>query len=245
MAQNNLTQDDVRGVLNLLENGQQQDAKEAFCKIYHKLYDNDIYDAVGHLTREIHEAIYNFVQDERLEQIAGVEMPDASERLSKIIKLTDEAANKTLDAVDECKPIASSLNKSLCDLIPFWQRLMCRNIKKEEFVSLCHQVDSMLNDTKEYSNILLNKLDVILMAQDYQDLTGQMINNVIKLVSEIENKLLDFLILIGKTPINNNNDVSLKADISPQGPALERQKQHKVVATSQDEVDDLLASLGF
>ena len=106
-------------------------------------------------------------------------------------------------------------------------------------------VDGLIHDTKTNAEKVCEQLNAILMAQDYQDLTGQMIQKVIALVSEVEDKLLKFLM-----NFSDEDRLSLLDDatsgINPQGPALESVKeQSDNVATSQDDVDDLLASLGF
>jgi len=118
-------------------------------------------------------------------------------------------------------------------------------IDRDNFVTLCRNVDGLIHDTKTNAEKVCEQLNAILMAQDYQDLTGQMIQKVIALVSEVEDKLLKFLM-----NFSDEDRLSLLDDatsgINPQGPALESVKeQSDNVATSQDDVDDLLASLGF
>ena len=172
-------------------------------------------------------------------------MPRASERLSSIIKMTDSAASRTLDAVDACEPMVKSLQTAVEKLLPAWSSLMHGRIDRDNFVTLCRNVDGLIHDTKINAEKVCEQLNAILMAQDYQDLTGQMIQKVIALVSEVEDKLLKFLM-----NFSDEDRLSLLDDatsgINPQGPALESVKeQSDNVATSQDDVDDLLASLGF
>ena len=172
-------------------------------------------------------------------------MPRASERLSSIIKMTDSAASRTLDAVDACEPMVKSLQAAVEKLLPAWSSLMHGRIDRDNFVTLCRNVDGLIHDTKINAEKVCEQLNAILMAQDYQDLTGQMIQKVIALVGEVEDKLLKFLM-----NFSDEDRLSLLDDatsgINPQGPALESVKeQSDNVATSQDDVDDLLASLGF
>ena len=92
---------------------------------------------------------------------------------------------------------------------------------------------------------MCEELNTILLAQDYQDLTGQMIQKVITLVAEVEEKLLTFLKNFTDEEKSITKD-DAQQGLTPQGPALESVKeQTENVASSQDEVDDLLASLGF
>ncbi len=244
-----LTVADLEEIRDLLECGMQDEAEEQLVLLSKQFTQNkndEVYEQVGTLTRDLHEAIKNFAEDDRLRVIANVDMPKASERLSSIIQMTDTAASKTLDAVEACEPMVKSLNESIERLLPTWSSLMRGRIKREEFVSLCRSVDSMIHDTKEHAQRVSEQLNVILMAQDYQDLTGQMIQKVITLVSEVEDKLLQFLTNFSdeekKLILNNSDAVN---GISPQGPATGEERKSEQIAANQDDVDDLLASLGF
>ncbi len=210
-----------------------------------------IFSEVGILTRGLHDSIRNFVEDSRLRVITDVEFPDASERLRYIINMTDAAATKTIDAVDACSPMADKLSNSIEELMPMWDRLMHGNIDRFEFVRLCHDIDSLLVQTRADVSILSSHLQKILLAQDYQDLTGQMIQKIIGLVGEVEDKLVSFLTNVSEyLPGANTAKVDKTAHakqtaVEAQGPALARQKANAEAAATQDEVDDLLASLGF
>ena len=159
--------------------------------------------------------------------------------------MTDKAANRTLDAVDKCTPIANALKASIDDLMPIWKHLMNGRIDRFEFVFLCHRIDDLLKKTADDASDLSKQLNEILMAQDFQDLTGQMIQRVVSLITEVEDKLVDFLRYFGQyTPEQDQDRIKEKA-IEAQGPALDSQIEANTAAASQDEVDDLLASLGF
>ena len=186
-----------------------------------------------------------FAYDPRLREITDEEIPNASERLRYIITVTDKAATRTLDAVDKCTPIALALKSSIDDLMPIWKHLMNGRIDRFEFVFLCHRIDDLLKKTASDASDLSNQLNEILMAQDFQDLTGQMIQRVVGLITEVEDKLVEFLRFFGQyTPVQDQERMKQKA-IEAQGPALGSQIEDNTAAASQDEVDDLLASLGF
>lgn len=242
-----ITLEEAQELVMYLEAGMQEEADRKFMSIVRARKPN-VFVEVGNLTRDLHEAIRNFAEDPRLRDIADIEIPNASERLRYIITMTDKAATRTLDAVDNCKPLANELIAAIEDILPLWNRLMHRDIDRYEFVSLCHQVDQLLNSTKEHAYTLSHQLDEILMAQDYQDLTGQMIQKVISLVTEVEGHLVKFLVtfsqISGIQPVPAE-ERDKQPSIEAAGPALESQKQTKEVVSSQDDVDDLLASLGF
>ncbi len=250
-----ITLDEARELVMLLEAGMQDEADSQFMTLMRRCEPN-IYNEVGTLTRDLHEAIRSFAEDPRLRDIADIEIPDASERLRYIIKMTDKAANRTLDAVDACTPLVHKLTESIDNLMPVWNRLMHGKIDRFEFVTLCHQIDDLLNQTKENVDVLSSQLNEILMAQDYQDLTGQMIQKVIALVTEVEDELVKFLVsfsrIEGISPQIKKDSAKLideaeqvKKSLEAQGPATQTMVETGKVMATQDDVDDLLASLGF
>lgn len=239
-----LTLEDAKELVMLLEAGMQQEADKKLLAITQK-HEESFYQQVGYLTRDLHTAVQKFAYDPRLREITDEEIPNASERLRYIITVTDKAATRTLDAVDKCTPIALALKSSIDDLMPIWKHLMNGRIDRFEFVFLCHRIDDLLKKTAEDASDLSNQLNEILMAQDFQDLTGQMIQRVVGLITEVEDKLLEFLRFFGQyTPVQDQERLKQKA-IEAQGPALDSQIEANAAAASQDEVDDLLASLGF
>ncbi|WP_281071636.1 protein phosphatase CheZ [Succinivibrio dextrinosolvens] len=244
-----LTVADLEEIKDLLESGMQEQAEDkllVLSKNFSQQKNDEVYEQVGNLTRDLHEAIKRFAEDERLRVIANVDMPRASERLTSIIQMTDAAASKTLDAVEACAPMVKTLNDSVEKLLPAWGSLMKGRINRDNFVSLCRNVDTLIHDTKDNATRVSEQLNVILLAQDYQDLTGQLIQNVITLVSEVEDKLLQFLTHFSdeeKNSILENSDAV--NGITPQGPATGDVLKSDKIAATQDDVDDLLASLGF
>jgi len=209
--------------------------------------EDGMFDKVGELTRELHDALRSFQNDTRLLDMAGHDIPDAKDRLNYVIEMTDSAANKTMDAVDACLPIADKLIEDLEAVTPNWEGLMRRDLVLGEFKILCHQIDSMIKESTSSALTLRSSLTDILMAQDFQDLTGQMIRRVIALVQEIESKLVGILTVchagnvVSKPDRNVNNT---KKDIEAEGPIMNAAERDDVV-NGQDDVDDLLSSLGF
>ena len=208
---------------------------------------DSMFEQVGELTRELHDALLSFRNDTRLIDMAGQDLPDAQDRLNYVIEMTDQAANKTMDAVDTCFPIADKLVSDLEEVMPNWQKLMTRELALGEFKTLCHLLDAMIKESTNSASMLRASLTDILMAQDFQDLTGQMIRRVIALVQEIEVKLVGILTVCHNDDIESKSDKSennIKKAIEVEGPALHAEERDDVV-NGQDDVDDLLSSLGF
>ena len=206
---------------------------------------NMIYGQVGELTRELHDALLNFQNDTRLIDMAGQELPDAKDRLNYVIEMTDKAANTTMDAVDYCLPIADKLIKDLEAITPSWTGLMTRKLNVGDFKVLCHSVDDLFGQSKTGAADVRDKLTEILMAQDFQDLTGQLIKKVIDLVQDIESKLVAILTVCKEDELTLKSEEKQKErDITAEGPILNADERPDVV-NGQDDVDDLLSSLGF
>lgn len=236
----------AKELVELLENGLQDEANLLLKRIYESER-NPMFKEIGELTRDLHDSLQQFQIDERISEIATDEIPDARNRLNYVIEKTEVAANKTMDAVDRCMPIADSLHETLLLVRPKWNELMHGQIELSEFKALCHRVDGLLSQVEGNSSELRGQLTEILMAQDFQDLTGQIIRRVITLVNEVEQRLVDILTAFGteqsqQTEQQTSGDK--KASSSAEGPILNPHERTDAVA-SQDEVDDLLSSLGF
>ncbi|PSU71144.1 protein phosphatase [Photobacterium phosphoreum] len=227
----------------LLEQGQQQQANTLVQTLVEE-HHAPMYEEVGKMTRQLHDSLVSFRQDSRWNDLAKTDIPDARDSLSYVIDKTEAAANRTMDAVEITLPIAEQLQQTLHRLHPQWQRLMVGQIALTEFKQLCHDINALLLQVDQDSSLLREHLTDILMAQDFQDLTGQVIRRVITLVHEVEQRMLDILQAFGieQTPLSSSE--TLPSTITAEGPIINPQ-QRKDAVSSQDDVDDLLSSLGF
>lgn len=236
-----ITLEQAQHLVELLSAGQQQEADDIIKELAAPLQ-RDLFEEVGKLTRQLHSSLQDFQIDMRLSELATTEIPDAKERLNYVIDMTEQAANKTMDAVEECLPLADTIISNIQSVTPMWDKLMRRDIELSEFKTLCHDVQQFMSHSEHDSNRLRQLLNEILMAQDFQDLTGQMIRRVIDLVREVENSLVSMLTVFGdnkpSAPVVKDNK------IEAEGPIMNAELREDVVA-GQDEVDDLLSSLGF
>ncbi len=205
------------------------------------LSDSTLFREVGRLTRELHEAINGFLLDAKIADIAQREIPDASERLSYVIEMTEKSANTTLNAVEESLPLADELGAKAGQLYDEWEKFKGRKLSVDDFRILSDDLSVFLEIAKGHSNNLHKNLSDVLLAQDFQDLTGQIIRKVITLVTDIEDKLVQLVRISGsKLP-----DTKYKSAAETlEGPVVPGVEQGDVVQ-GQDDVDDLLSSLGF
>jgi chemotaxis protein CheZ len=237
-----ITLEQAQHLVELLSVGEQSQADDLFRELAVPLQ-RDLFEEVGKLTRQLHSALMDFQVDNRLAELASTEIPDAKQRLNYVIDMTEQAANKTMDAVEECLPLANALTTNIQLVMPSWDRLMRREIVLSEFKVLCHDVQDLMSRSENDSTRLRELLNQILMAQDFQDLTGQMIRRVIDLVMEVESNLVSMLTVFGEQPMVESQ-IAQKNNIEAEGPIMNAELRQDVV-TGQDEVDDLLSSLGF
>ena len=244
-----ITLEQAKQLVDLLEQGQQEQADELLMQIA-VVEQKELFEEVGKLTRQLHESLKNFQLDEQLFSLTQESLPDAKQRLNYVMEMTEEAANKTMDAVEASLPVADKLSSDIADIKPKWDKLMTRNINLGEFKSLCHEVNDFMGHTQQSSEQLIGLLTEVLMAQGFQDLTGQVIRRIIELVREVEISLINLLTVFG-TPVEGTIDLkeqkeesNTKLDERAEGPIIDAETRDDVVS-GQDEVDDLLSSLGF
>ncbi|MFT6101798.1 MAG: chemotaxis protein CheZ [Granulosicoccus sp.] len=218
--------------------------------------DQHIFQSIGKLTRGLHDAMLNFNVDGGVcapsdASAEECEFNDASNRLNYVIELTQNAAEKTMDMVEEAAPISLGLGQEAAVLKTEWLRLRQREMTPEEFRVFYTRLDGFFDVTSTSTLKLNENLQNIILEQGFQDLTGQVLKRVISLVSEVEGSLVSLVRIAGQVEsIVGINPEEVKAganderDIKGEGPQVKAEEREDVV-NSQDEVDDLLSSLGF
>lgn len=203
------------------------------------LVSSEIHKSIGLLTRQLHNALNGLGLIAKVQDLAG-EIPDAKSRLSYIARLTGEAAEKVLNRVDQAKVqnehIANEAN-----------RLGALIIQDPVGAVAKGKVLNFMNDVDHSSKIIDQHLTEIMMAQDFHDLTGQVIAKVVALAANIEEQLVQ--LLIQTAPLEMIAKETKPTEDKPYQPLLEGPVIHSNgnadVVTNQSEVDDLLASMGF
>ena len=234
----------ARSLVQQLEQGQEDEALTVIAQLA-GFRDSILFQEVGRLTRELHDSINSFVVDANIAQMASSEIPDAAERLTYVIDMTEEAANTTLGAVEDAMPLAETLHKDAQHLSELWSKFNARQLTVQDFREMSIELSVFLRDTQENSEALNAKLSAVLMAQGYQDLSGQIIRKVIDLVHDMEDKLVELVRLSGAKPLPGSNaEMANGPDIAAAGPVVPGVDKADAVQ-GQDDVDDLLSSLGF
>ncbi|WP_166265208.1 protein phosphatase CheZ [Marinobacter caseinilyticus] len=213
--------------------------------------DQSLYIEVGRLTRSLHEAIRNFQidpQNEEQQQALSM-MTDASDRLEYVIQMTSKAANRTMDLVEDAMPRVNAMRDQARSLRDDWQRLRRREMAPAEFRELYTRIDNYFITVADDAEAMYGSLSEILLAQDFQDLTGQVIHKVTTLVKEVEEHLLNLVVMAGHVDqlTGTVHELEKQEETSPEkgeGPQM-RAAERADVVSGQDDVDDLLSSLGF
>ena len=195
----------------------------------------DVHQKIGLLTRQLHDALNELGYADQLRGSAG-ELPDAQNCLSYIARLTGEAAEKVLSRVEQAK--------AQQDRMAAENRRVLEALVRDPVAAVAKGlVYNHLVDMEREAQVADNHLTEIMMAQDFHDLTGQVIARVVNLAGTIEKQLVQLLV---QTAPPTAQPVPLPAPERKQlsGPVVDPEGTPDVV-TNQSEVEDLLASLGF
>ncbi len=213
--------------------------------------DRTLYNEIGRLTRALHEAIKNLNVDTSVG--ASSEIANATDKLTYVLEMTDKSANRTMDLVDAAMPLASDIHERASRLNAQWQRFRKKELTPDEFRALSREMSQFLQDSAGQSQQLQGQLSDIVLAQDFQDLTGQVIHKVAALVRDVEARLVTLVLMAGNvdkitgithTDLDSGAIVQEEGkNIAAEGPQINKSSED--VVASQDDVDDLLSSLGF
>lgn len=232
----------VRALLVSMEDGDLEKAQD-YVDDLAEVRENVIYQEIGKLTRELHDSMNNFALDDRLSDLAEDEIPDARQRLAHVITMTEEAANNTLSAVEESLPLCDDVLTTTQSVEDEWKRFSNRELTLNEFKTLSETLKTYFETNSSNAEKINANLTQVLMAQGFQDLTSQIIKRVITLVEEVEKNMVNIIQLAGSK--SKNTDAKKNKDENyldgPVVPGLESAGS----VSGQDEVDDLLSSLGF
>ncbi|MGZ3159466.1 MAG: protein phosphatase CheZ [Burkholderiaceae bacterium] len=193
---------------------------------------------VGQMTRTLHDSLRGLGFDKLIERAAH-DIPNARDRLDYVAKMTEQAAQRVLNATDAAGPLQDKIDAGAKDLSRFWQNAVDEPFSEAQYRDLAERTLKYLNDTHLATSATKQHLLDIMMAQDFQDLTGQVIKKITELAHNLEQQLVQVLIDYAPTEIKRDVGTGLL-----NGPQINPTGNSDVVA-DQGQVDDLLDSLGF
>ena len=196
---------------------------------------------IGQLTRQLREGLRELGLDKQVERAAQA-IPDARDRLSYVATMTERAAHRALNAIDAAQPMQEALSNGAKDLSGRWDQWFANPIELDHARELVMDTRGYLQQVPERAGAINSQLMEIMMAQDFQDLTGQVIKKMMDVVNEVETQLLQ--VLIDNAPAEKRTEIAMgQANGLMNGPQIKADNPEAV--TDQAQVDDLLESLGF
>lgn len=192
---------------------------------------------IGHLTRQMREGMRELGLDKSIARAAEA-IPDARDRLSYVAQMTERAAERALNAIDVAQPIQDNLSKQAVALGKRWDVWFESPLELADARELVKDTRGYLAEAPAQASATNAQLMEIMMAQDFQDLTGQVIKKMMDVIKDMETQLLQ--LLIDNAPPEKRQEAS---NGLLNGPQIKTGVPDAV--DGQDQVDDLLASLGF
>ena len=207
----------------------------AALECFNRLQESDVISGVRKVAVDLQAALEQFRCDSRLLDLAEREVPDARHRLAHVLKLTDDAAHHTMDLVDQSCPLVDTVAHEAERL----QLLIKRPLGADEAIRV--DLERYLVQTLQSMKQVRSRLADVLLAQGYQDLSGQIIRGVMKLVDELE-LALGKLVRIGN--FKQDSQPRENASAGVQGPVVPG-VEHGLTVGGQQDVDAMLSGLGM
>ncbi|MBQ5964237.1 protein phosphatase CheZ [Massilia sp. ZL223] len=201
-----------------------------------------MFERLGGIVRLLHDSLRELGYDKALTE-ASSQIVDAQDRLEYVASLTEQAANKVLNTLDEGMPAQDLLSKQAKDMETRWADLFSGKLSLDEFKALAGDSRQFAAAVNEATEAEKARLLEIMMAQDFQDITGQLIKKVVKITQTVEQELAQ--LLRDNAPADIKEKLARKEQEAAQPAPLMQGPSVPEAALDQDNVDDLLADLGF
>jgi chemotaxis protein CheZ len=198
---------------------------------------DEVLSRIGHLTRSLHDSLRGLGLDKLIERAAS-DIPDARDRLDYVARLSEQAAQRVLNATDAASPLQDRIDAGSNELAGRWKQLL-DGAGEGDWRALAQATVAQMEANRLDAAATRAHLMDIMMAQDFQDLTGQVISRVTALAQGLERQLVELLVDFAPAEIKRDYDNGLM-----NGPQINPAGNAEVVA-NQSQVDDLLDSLGF
>lgn len=198
-----------------------------------------VFNRIGHMARALHDTLGGLGYNELIEKTVSA-LPDAKDRLAYVANLTEQAACRVLNATDIASPLVDEIEGASRALGDRWDKLFANQVTPAEFKQLAVETRAFLsNQLPQKARLTHAQLTEIMMAQDFQDLTGQVIKKIVAIAQELESGLMGVLLEV--VPEGKRTE---EVDSLMNGPVINAEGRSDVVV-NQEQVDDLLDSLGF
>ena len=235
-----LSLEQAQQLVELLEQGDVSAANQVVEQVVSGR-DQIIYQQVGQLTRQLHDSVEQFKSDLGSSGVTGKEFTDIRARLHHAVDLMEGAADESLAAVEESVPLAKGIVDGADKIADGWDRFRNREMDVEQFRELSDEIADFMSIAAINSEKIHARLTEVMMAQSFQDLSGQIIHRVVDVIGRLEDSLVELVRLSG---VEEVSDEAIERNRKAHGPVVPGVQDSGVVH-SQDEVDELLSKLGF
>ncbi len=199
----------------------------------------DLFIRIGQLTRLLRNSMASLGLEQTIIEVADT-FPNTRDRLRYVVSKTSQAADRALTSVEAARPLQLALSDNAVELNKRWDSWFAAPQPLEQARELVQDTRAYLLMVPDLTQQTNAQLTEIMMAQDFQDLTGQVLQSLMQVIDTVERELISVLVenMDERTPVENQGEVQLK-----NGPQIDTTAQG--IAASQEQVDDLLESLGF
>jgi len=215
---------------------------------------DDLVVRIGQLTRMLRDSMRELGLDKEVEKAAEA-IPDARARLNYVASMTEQAADRALNAVDRAQPLQNEMEARAESLDQQWQTWFENPMELDQARQLVNDTRGYLAAVPAMTRDTSKELLEIMMAQDFQDLTGQVIKKMMEVILEVENQLLQ--VLLESVPEGEERE-AMKRRMEDRSAADARKREEATlvngpqitaegedIVSNQDQVDSLLDELGF
>ena len=207
---------------------------------------DDLVQRIGQLTRMLRDSMRELGLDHEVEKAAQA-IPDARDRLNYVASMTEQAAERALNAIDQAQPLQNDMGDQAKLLDERWNEWFREPVELADAKELVTDTRAFLHAVPQITQATNQQLLEIMMAQDFQDLTGQVIKKMMDVIQEVEHQLLQ--VLLDSIPEGRERDDMQRIIDEPPNACLLNGPQVKPdgedVVSNQDQVDSLLEELGF
>lgn len=194
---------------------------------------------VGQITRTLHDSLRELGFDKVLERVS-MDIPDVKDRLNYVARMTEQAAQRVLNATDAAIPLQERIDAGAEEVLKGWKTTLNAPFSESNYRDMATLTMQCLVDMRNDTAATKQQLLDIMMAQDFQDLTGQVVRKITDLAHVLEKQLISLLIDFSPADIRKESSGGGLMN----GPQVNPEKRNDVVV-DQSQVDDLLDSLGF
>lgn len=197
------------------------------------LRDTDVMTGVRKVALDLQSALDRFREDSRLVELAERQVPDARHRLAHVLRLTDDAAHRTMDLVEACCPLADQAAREAQTLLAGAGAGAGAGADSRPLLAYVQQTATTMATVRA-------NLAEVLLAQGYQDLSGQIIRGIMGLVDQLEVALRELVRITGTTQAIVAADTSPARGVGPVIPGI----SFGATVNGQQDIDALLSDLG-